>query len=154
MGHGSRTQLVTAGVLVAVFGAGALLGFAVDMNLGAEQPSEVVSGEPVEPGDEAPRRRARVYDQVEPTEEQDLLIDSIVAEYRARTIELDDELRAKYDEQFQGELRGELMVILLETRKRIKRVLTPEQATEYQRLLDELDARSAAERENGDGGGD
>ena len=146
MGHGSRTRLVTAGVLVVVFGSGVLLGFAADTNLGAEQPSEVVSVEPVEPDDEEPTRRARVYDQVEPTEAQDLLIDSIVAEHRARTTALDDELRAKYDEQFQGEFRGGFRVILLETRERIKGVLTPEQATEYQRLLDE--------RENGDGRGD
>jgi Spy/CpxP family protein refolding chaperone len=65
-----------------------------------------------------------------------------VAEHRARTNALDEDLRAKY--------RSDFRVILLETREAIKEVLTPEQAAEYQRLLDERDARDAAERANRD----
>jgi Spy/CpxP family protein refolding chaperone len=143
MEHSSRTRLVTALVLAAVFGAGVLLGLAADSNLGATPP-EVVADTPATEGDtEEPRRRRYTYDRVEPTDGQRTLIDSIIVEHRASTNELDREMRAEY--------RGGFRVILLETREAIKGVLTPEQATEYQRLLDENDARDRDERENRDG---
>ena len=133
---------MTAFVLAAVFGAGMLLGFAADGNLGAAPTAtvgtEVASGvEVVEP-----TRRARVYEQVAPTSDQLLVIDSIVREYRARTNLLDEQMT---------ELRAGFRVILVETREAIKEQFTPEQAAEYQRLLDEGDARAAAEREGGGG---
>jgi len=146
MGRGSRTRLVTAGVLAAVFAAGVLLGLAADSNASAEASEVVVAS--VEPTDtvdtadsEEPQRRRRIYDEVEPNESQLALIDSIVAEHRARTRVLDEENRAQLQLGFRE--------ILLETREAIKTVLTPEQAAEYQRLLDERDIR-AAERENED----
>lgn len=138
MGHGSRTRLVTAMVLFAVFGAGVLLGLAADSNLDAET-TEVAAQLPQDgAADDEQPRRSRIYDQVEPNESQLHLIDSIVAEHRARTNALDEELRAGF------------RVILLETREAIKEVLQPEQAAEYQRLLDERDARAAEDRENED----
>jgi Spy/CpxP family protein refolding chaperone len=142
MEHRLRTRLVTALVLAAVFGAGVLLGLAADSNLGATPPEVTADAPETETEEaEAPRRR-RIYDQVEPTEDQRHLIDSIIEEHRARTNALDDEMRAEY--------RGGFRVILLETREAIKGVLTTEQATEYERLLEEYDARGRAERDNGD----
>ena len=146
MGRGSRTRLVTAGVLAAVFGAGVLLGLAADSNAPAEAaevvaPSVESTASVDTANSEEPQRRRRTYDEVEPNESQLALIDSIVAEHRARTRVLDKENRAQLQLGFRE--------ILLETREAIKSVLTPEQAAEYQRLLDERDVR-AAERENED----
>jgi len=142
MEHGSRTRLVTALVLAAVFGAGVLLGLAADSNLGATPPELTVDAPETETETTERPQRRRIYDQVEPTEEQRHLIDSIIGEHRARTNALDHEMRAEY--------RGGFRVILLETREAIKGVFTPEQATEYQRLLYESDARARSEREDGD----
>ena len=146
MGRGSRTRLVTAGVLAAVFGAGVLLGLAADSNASAEAaevvaPSVESTASVDTANSEEPQRRRRTYDEVEPNESQLALIDSIVAEHRARTRVLDKENRAQLQLGFRE--------ILLETREAIKSVLMPEQAAEYQRLLDERDVR-AAERENED----
>jgi hypothetical protein len=142
MEHGSRTRLLTALILAAVFGAGVVLGLAADSSLGA-QPIESAAVPTEEPSDdEEPRRRSYTFEEVEPNEAQLALIDSIVAEHRARTNALDERLKAEYREGFR--------VIVLESREAIKAVLTPEQAAEYQRLLDERDARAAAERQNED----
>jgi len=142
MEQGFRTRVVTALILAAVFTAGVLLGVAVDSNLRAQPAENVV--EATEDGGSLNehRRRQPVYRQVAPNETQLALIDSIVKAHRARTNALDDGLRAEY--------RSGFRVILLETREAIKSVLTPEQAAEYQRLLEEYDARDAAERDDGD----
>lgn len=141
MEHGSRTRLVTALVLAAVFGAGVLLGLAADSNLGA-QPADTVAVPVEEAGDDDQPRRSYTFEEVEPNESQLALIDSIVAEHRARTNALDERLKAEYRSGFRS--------IVLESREAIKAVLTPEQAAEYQKLLDERDARAAAERQNED----
>ena len=143
MERSSRTRLVTALVLAAVFGAGVLLGLAADSNLGATPPEVVADTTAIEDDTEEPRRRRYTYDRVDPTDDQRTLIDTIIVEHRARTNALDQEMRTEYG--------GGFRVILLETREAIKGVLTPDQATEYQRLLDENDARSRDERENRDG---
>jgi hypothetical protein len=143
MEQSSRTRLVTALVIVVVFGAGVLLGLAADSNLRADPAEIVTESRDDERGAEESRGgRTLTYLRVEPNESQLTLIDSIVVEHRARTNALDEALRAKY--------RSDFRVILLETREAIKEVLTPEQAAEYQRLLDERDARDAAERANRD----
>ena len=115
MEHGFRTRLVTAVVLVAVFGAGVLLGFAADPDLRAEPPEAVVETTGAD-GDgevEAPAtERRRLYHQVDPNEEQLARIDAIVKEHRERTNVLTEESRAQ--------LRAGFRVILLETREAIK----------------------------------
>jgi len=137
MEHQSRTRLLTALVLAAVFGTGILLGLAADSNVNAVAAEAPVAVTDSVSGVETPRRRP-MYQQVEPNESQLALIDSIVKEHRSRTNSL--------DEQFRLDFRS----IVLETRESIKGVLGSEQAAEYQRLLDEYDARRAAERENED----
>tara|TARA_B100000700_G_scaffold94066_2_gene106125 strand:- start:6050 stop:6496 length:447 start_codon:yes stop_codon:yes gene_type:complete len=141
----SRTKLTTVVLLLVVFGTGLLIGFAVG-NEGMrelEDDGTVVAAE-VEVdvnSNEVESRRRRIYDQVEPNEEQLRVIDSIVTVHRGRTNALDEEMRAQLNRGFR--------LILLETREAIKDVLTLEQAAEYQRLLDENDARRDA-RENED----
>lgn len=142
MSRESRTRLATVFVLVAVFGTGILVGFAANGSPTAVA-SEVVpeSVVPDTAQTEEPRRRARLYEQVGPNENQLALIDSIVQVHRSRTTALDEDMRAQLNAGFRE--------ILLETREAIKGVLNEEQAAEYQRLLEERDARAAA-RENED----
>jgi len=149
MEQGSRTRLVTAVILAAVFASGVLLGLAADSSLSAEAPpaSTVVeresaddtgadSAEPDEP--EAERRY--IYHQVDPNEEQLARIGSIVAEWRARREAFDEESRTRWEEGRRA--------FVLETRNAIKAALSPEQAAEYQRLLDEWEAERSDESEN------
>jgi hypothetical protein len=138
MEHGSRTRLTTALVLAVVFASGVLMGFAADGRLGAS-PAPIATPVAAVGVEAEPEPRTPMYREVGPTEEQLLLIDSIVKEHRARTNELDKAMRATYRQGFRE--------ILLETRDEIKSVLGPEQAARYQRLLDEHDARQAAESE-------
>lgn len=130
MSHESRTRLVTAVVLATVFGAGVLLGAAMDNRLGAEEPEVVAAATGSEaPAEEEETRRGPTYLEVEPNEEQLALINEIVAEHRARDDALEEQHRLAY--------RADFREILLETREAIKGVLTPEQAERYQQLLDE-----------------
>lgn len=151
MGQTAKTRLITAGVLIAVFGAGVLVGLVADSELGAvPTPADVAEAtETAEPetadeaSDEAERSSRRyLYHEVGPNESQLERIDSIVKEHRARRNALDEELKAEFDVGYRA--------ILLDTREAIKSVLTADQAAEYQRLLDEWDAERQAERENGD----
>lgn len=149
MSQTSRTRLRTAGVLIAVFGAGILVGLVADSELGAAPvASEVAEATepPEEPQEEAASGERRyLYQQVRANETQLSRIDSIVQEHRARRNAIDEELK-RVEAEFQVDYRANL----LSTREAIKSVLSADQAAEYQRLLDEWDARRQAERENGD----
>ena len=155
MEQGARTRLVTAVILAVVFASGVLLGLAADSGLSAEPavpPSEAVeseeatsaeaSEEPDEAASEAPTERRYTYHRVEPNEEQLARIEVIVAEWRAEREAFDAESREQWEAG-----RADLV---LQVRERIKSVLSPEQAAEYQRLLDEWDAEQEAESENED----
>ena len=89
--------------------------------------------------------RLYTFEQVSPDEAQRAQIDSIVVIHRARVNELNELSRAT-----RAEHRRHFREIVSETREAIKGVLSEEQASEYQRLLDERDAREAAERERRD----
>lgn len=139
MGRQTKTRLLTAGVLVTVFGAGILLGFAANTMLTASPAAAIVPGtgsvevdgkEPDEP------RRIPMYEQVGPDSAQSVTIDSIVAEHRARLDQLNREFQKQYDPRMRA--------IVEETREAIKGVFTSEQAARYQELLDARD-RSRAE---------
>lgn len=143
MSRQTRTRLLTAGVLLTVFGAGVLLGFAADTTLTPPPASaSVVQPEDTsEPeGEEAPRRTA-MYDQVGPDSAQSVMIAALVVEHRARMNALNEEFQANYDPRYRA--------IIEETREAIKEVFTPEQAAEYQRLVEEADRRRAAEEAGG-----
>ena len=155
MEQGARTRLVTAMILAVVFTSGVLLGLAADSGLSAEPAvpptAEAVVEESAEEaatdaGDAAeeaePEERRYTYHRVEPNEEQLARIEVIVAEWRASREAFDSDSRERWEAG-----RRELV---LEVREKIKSVLTPDQAAEYQRLLDEWEARQAAERENED----
>lgn len=143
MGQGTKTRLLTVGVLVTVFGAGVLLGLAADSTLTATPAAAstaVVAGTEVEESEpEAPR--IPMYEQVGPDPEQAVVIDSIVREHRARMDALNREFQERYDPQYRA--------IVEETRAAIKVVFTPEQAAQYQALVEERDRRRAAEAAGG-----
>lgn len=153
MSQATRTRLVTAFVLAAVFGTGVLVGFAADSSLDAETPEPVASATvddnstaanagSEEGAEEVEPERRYTFHEVGPNEVQLARIYEIVDEHRARTNALDEEIRDGF--------RADFRAILLETREAIKGVLDADQAAEYQRLLDERDARAEAERENED----
>lgn len=153
MSQATRTRLITAFVLVGVFGTGVLVGFAADSSLDAETPERLAETRSEEgptdaeanEGDEAEDTEpARQYTfmQVDPNEVQLTRIYEIVDEHRARTNALDEEIRTGF--------RADFRAILIDTREAIKGVLDADQAAEYQRLLDEGEARAAAERGNED----
>jgi len=142
MDRGSRTKLVTAVVLGAVFGSGLLLGYAVDGPFGGEatQVAAVEAPAPTEADGDRPRR-PRVYEQLHPSPAQTAVIDSIMGLHRQRMNALDKEYRearhlyqARYD------------ALIQETRAAIAGVFPPDVATEYRRLLAEFDERREAER--------
>lgn len=130
-----RTRLITAVVLALVFGAGVLLGFAADRSLVVTPSGEDARTEDEE---QPTQRRPAMYEQVDPTEAQKMVIDSIVQEYRTAMRALHAEFSAAYDSRYQAMLR--------ETRSAIKGVLTPQQAHAYDSLIARRDSL-AAERD-------
>ena len=74
-----------------------------------------------------------------PDDEQSAQIATIVQGYRADMDALHEEFRRAYDPRYDA--------ILFDAREAIKAVLTPEQAAEYQTLVDEREARKAEKEE-------
>lgn len=143
MSQQTRTRLLTAGVLVTVFGAGLLLGYAADSTLTATPAAALTSTDESDAEDEPEERRIPMYEQVGPDSAQSVVIDSIVREHRARLDALNRRFQEEYDPQFRQ--------IVEETRAAIRGVFTAEQAAAYQALTDERDRqRAAAEAGGGD----
>jgi hypothetical protein len=128
---------MTVLVLAVVFSAGILVGVAADRSVAA------TTAEAVTPADSnvAPPRRIPMYEQVGLDEAQKIVIDSIVAVYRADMKALHAEFRAAYNPRYQALIDG--------VRASIKGVLTPEQAAEYDSLVAEYE-RKRAERASRD----
>jgi len=146
MEHGSRTRLLTAVMLVVVFASGVLLGLAADSNLSAE-PAEVVATTTEGEEPEGERRRRYIYEQVEPTTDQNVLIDSMMKDYRESRESLQDELRRGYRE-LRSSYNPRYGVLVEDIRSAIKDVFSDEQAAEYQALLDDFDRRRAERNED------
>ena len=72
-----------------------------------------------------------MYQQVEPTEAQTLLIDSILEDQLQHMRSLHEEFRTTYLPQYQA--------LIQQTREAILEVFTEEQASEYRALLQEFD---------------
>jgi hypothetical protein len=137
-----RTKLVAALVLGAVFGSGLLLGYAADTRLRPEPAVATGDAPEMRPAESGERpRRPLVYEQLNPSPEQTVVIDSILRVHRARMNALDKEYREARD-QYQASYDA----VVLETREAIAGVFPPEVAAEYRRLLTENDRLRAAER--------
>jgi hypothetical protein len=110
-------------MLAVVFASGVLLGVAGDGNLVAA---------------ESEGKKQRMYEQVGPTNDQMVFIDSIVKDHRARMDALHEEFRRAYYPIYRE--------LIEDTRGAIMEVFSDEQAAEYEVLLDDFDQRKAAER--------
>jgi len=139
MSRQTRTRLLTAGVLLSVFGAGVLLGFAAETSLTPPPASASEAAPEGEVGSSEPEesRRTPMYEQVGPDSAQSVQIAALVQEHSARMDALNREFQENYDPRFRA--------IVRETREAIKRVFTPEQAARYQEIVEESDRRRAEE---------
>jgi hypothetical protein len=141
MEHRTRTRLVAALVLACVFASGILLGFAADRGAAVAVASVTSSDAP---SGERPRR-VPVYELMNPTDEQRVVLDSIMREHRAEM----NRLHADF-EVAQRAYNTSYDALIQETRDALAAVFPPEQRAEYRRLLAENDRRRAAERASGD----
>jgi hypothetical protein len=141
MEHRTRTRLVAALVLASVFASGVLLGYAADRGAAVAVASVGSNGDaPTER-----RRRVPVYELMNPTDDQRVVIDSIMREHRDEM----NRLHADFDVA-QRAYQSSYDALIQDTRDAIAAVFPPEQRAEYRRLLAENDRRRAAERASGD----
>ena len=129
----ARTRLLTAFLLLVVFGSGFTLGLAFDRTAVATPAEEAEAVT-----DEAEEERTPMYEQVGPTADQSLLIDSIVTEHRSKMGALQEQFRLDYNPRYDA--------LIDSTRESIKDVFTAEQAARYDSLIADWEERKA-ERE-------
>lgn len=126
--HRVRTRIATVGILVLVFMAGLMVGFAVDRWQGAKAIAAEAEDRTSDPEKEN-EPRGRIIDQVDLTEGQKMAVDSIVEHHRQEMTELQASYRPRYRQ------------IVNDTREAIKEMLTPEQRALYDSLLARNDER-------------
>ena len=146
MESGSRTKLMTAVILAVVLGTGVMLGLVSVCEIGDGRTRCVINvnsdlaAMPVEEGmvREADRdgmsernRRTPMYEQVGLTEDQSLLIDSVLEGQLQHMRSLHEEFRTTYVPRYQA--------LIQQTREAILEVFTEEQASDYRALLQEFD---------------
>ncbi len=133
-----RTKVVSAGVLLAVFVAGALVGAAFDRTLGAapaetgERIPPVADARSDEDGERRERRRG-MWERVDPTEDQRVVIDSILRHHRARMGELRDDFESRYNPRY--------WAIVDSTRNGIRAVFNEDQRIRYDSMTAAFDER-------------
>ena len=146
MESGSRTKLMTAVILAVVLGTGVMLGLVSVCEIGdgrtrcvinvnsdlAAMPVEEGMVREVDPDGMSERnRRTPMYEQVGLTEDQSLLIDSILEGQLQHMRSLHEEFRTTYVPRYQA--------LIQQTREAILEVFTEEQASDYRALLQEFD---------------
>jgi hypothetical protein len=143
MEHPNRTRLIAALVLASVFAAGALIGFAADRGAAVAVAGATSVSETPTPAERS--RRVPVYMLMAPTDEQLVVLDSIMREHRAEM----NRLHADFDVA-QRAYQTSYDALIQDTRDELAAVFPPEQRAEYRRLLAENDRRRAAERASRD----
>ena len=148
-----NTRAAAGGVVVLTLAAGFLLGLVWSRTSAAQAeptgptvPTVPTAAAPAEEADEGrgreDRRRGLIVERVGLSAEQKVQVDSVVSHARGMMRQLRADYRTGYGELIQS------------TRASIKGVLTPEQATEYDTLLDDFDRRRSEggerERESAD----
>lgn len=127
----SRMRIAGMALLVVTFAVGMLAGTAFGRVLSAREPDGAAAAAECE----QKRGPHHIFDELDLTPEQRARIDGIMASRRERTDSLwqtdGTRIRASVDS----------------TRAEIRAVLTPEQATEYDRLRAERDEKKRRERE-------
>lgn len=136
-----RLRLLGFGLLVAMFVAGALAGAAVDRVLSADETAQVERND----DDDDRDGRSYIIDRVDMTTPQRAEIDAIL------------ERRAKRMRAVWREAEPRLDAITDSARLEIMQVLTPQQRSQYERLLDERHRRrhdrGQRDHQGGDGNG-
>jgi Spy/CpxP family protein refolding chaperone len=122
-----KTRLTALAVMLVVFVAGMAVGMVVDRGLAEEASGTAAVAEESEEDEE--RRRGRMIDQVSLTPEQQVRVDSLVADFRERMKTFHESSRKEYDH------------IVQDVRESIKGVLDDEQRARYEALLEERDRR-------------
>ena len=155
----ARTRLLTAAVLVVVFGAGIVLGMAVI----PREPTTTATADSAatasrQGADSAGRRhRPPLYMQVDPTPEQKVKLDSLLQENREAMRALTREFHAQYDapadslraeldslrEKFGRKYQPRYDSLIAGTRAAMRAVLTPEQAEKWDSLIARADSARA-----------
>ena len=145
MESGSRTKLMTAVILAVVLGTGVMLGLVsvceigdgrtrcvinVNSDLAAMPVEEGMVREVDRDGMSERNRRTPMYEQVGLTEDQSLLIDSILEDQLQHMRSLHEEFRTTYVPRYQA--------LIQQTREAILEVFTEEQASAYRALLQEF----------------
>lgn len=133
-----RMRLVTALLLLVVFGSGLTIGLAVDRDRAAGP----VDDPPTEETDATQERRVPMWEQVGPNETQKASIDSIVRDHRGAMKSLHREFNEAYSPRYQA--------LVAETREAIKSVFDPDQRVVYDSLLVDWDRRREEDRERRD----
>lgn len=155
MEKSARTRLFTVAVLIAVLGAGIVLGMAMRPN-GPAAVADTASA--AQATDSAGRRhRPPIYMQLNPTPEQKEKLDSLLQQnreaMRALTKEFHEEFDPRYDslrQEYEEKYGPRYDSLIASTRAAIRKVLTPEQVEKYDSIIARLDARADSMRASGD----
>ncbi len=126
-----RAKVVVGTALALLFGSGVVVGLAWDQTASASTPEEARTEEPSRDRD---RNRGRVVDGVGLSATQDALVDSLAAYHGKRMRSLDAEFRPRY------------RAVIVDLREEVKGLLTDEQRSMYEVLLEEHDAKRHSRR--------
>ncbi len=139
-----NTRAAAGGVLLVTLVAGFLLGLVWSRTSSAQAetgaptaPAAVAAEEADEDRGGETRRRGLIVERVGLSAEQQVQVDSIVGHSRTMMRQLRADYRTGYGELIES------------TRSSIKAVLTPEQAAEYDALLNDFDRRRELDDERG-----
>lgn len=124
-----RVRVVTAFVLLLVFGAGFSVGLVVDEPWAETAAAADASNDEAKKESDGRSTHERIIDRIDLTADQRAEVDSLVGYYHTRMIEFQREYRPKYWE------------IVDSSRAAIARVMEPDQAAVYDSLLAQSDRR-------------
>ncbi len=134
-----NTRAAAGGVILVTLMAGFLLGLVWSRTSSAQAepaaPAAVAAEEAEEDRGGETRRRGLIVERVGLSAEQQVQVDSILGQSRTMMRQLRTDYRTGYGELIES------------TRSSIKAVLTPEQAAEYDALLNDFDRRRELEDE-------
>jgi Spy/CpxP family protein refolding chaperone len=129
MNDETRVKLLTAAVLLMVFGAGFAVGLALDRSLAVAGTVEVSEGEKADEQRDEPKSGGSIIDQLDLNEIQRVKVDSVLDEFQRRMSMFHREYRPKY------------WALVDSSRAEVRQLLTEEQAVLHDSLTAESDRR-------------
>lgn len=128
----TRTRFTTLVVLIAVFGSGIAMGFALDRGIALAAPG--ADETPAKEG-EGEERRGYIIDRLDLPADQRAQVDSVLDHYRGQMAALQDE----FEEAFRPRSRE----VVSQTRAAIRAILNEEQTAAYDSLIAERNRRNS-----------